>query len=185
MRKMLVDDVFFHNKRTFLYFAYGSNLWLKQMEKRCFAMPFKVAKLYDHEFHYRRYYASVKENKGKSVWGALYIMDRFDIIAMNKYEGFPHMYYKKMITVFDEYGRSYEAFTYVADEVYSETGTFKSYFDKLKSGYIDWGLPVKDLINNTPKIIESKPLFKNKKTELYPILPNSKKFKNDWKVYHL
>jgi len=182
MQKILSDEIFFEDKRTFLYFAYGSNLWLRQMEKRCFALPFKVAKLYNHEFHYRRYYASVKESKGKSVWGALYIMDRFDITVMNKYEGFPHMYYKKLITVFDECGRSYEAFTYVADEVYSETGTFKNYFNKLKSGYIDWGLPVKELIKNTPKIIESKPTRKFNTIDLNPILP---KTKNAWRAYHL
>ncbi|KAK3383466.1 Butirosin biosynthesis, BtrG-like protein [Lasiosphaeria ovina] len=85
------------------YFGYGSNLWREQMALRCPASPFVgVGRLRGYRwFINRRGYANIKETgvDTDEVWGLVYQLVPADEARLDKNEGVPHAYRKRMIPV--------------------------------------------------------------------------------------
>ena len=74
------------------YIAYGSNLNLEQMKYRCpHSRPIGTAMLKDYELEFRGV-ATIVPKKGSSVPVLLWEISPQDEEAMNRYEGFPHLY---------------------------------------------------------------------------------------------
>ena len=80
-----------------LYFAYGSNMDLRQMRRRCPSYRFvSIAKLEDHKLAFTRRsprrrcgVADVIPSPGEEVWGVLYnIKTRRDVLALDRAEGY-------------------------------------------------------------------------------------------------
>ncbi len=78
-----------------LYIAYGSNLNLKQMERRCpDAEILGTAMLKDYELEFRSV-ATVVPKKGSAVPVLIWKISPQDEKNLDRYEGFPLMYRKE------------------------------------------------------------------------------------------
>lgn len=84
-----------------LYFAYGSNLWLQQMDRRCPTSTYKgLARLFDWRWIINtRGYANVIPSHGDEVWGMLYALPPPDEAKLDINEGVPFSYQKKELSV--------------------------------------------------------------------------------------
>ena len=84
-----------------LYFAYGSNLHLGQMAKRCPESRYVgVAKLHHYQFQINnRGYANVVPSPGSCVEGIVYRLSLTDEVRLDKSEGVPTAYQKYPLNV--------------------------------------------------------------------------------------
>ena len=84
-----------------LYFAFGSNLYQKQMKKRCKDSKYigchklKGYKLVFRHMYYGGGVADVERKKNSTVLGAIYKISKKDEKKLDVYEDFPHVYIKK------------------------------------------------------------------------------------------
>ena len=74
------------------YFAYGSNMNIKQMSHRCpGAVPIGPAVLMGYVLAERRY-ADIEKRNGALVNGLLWEISDNNLYALDCYEGYPHLY---------------------------------------------------------------------------------------------
>ena len=89
-----------------LYFAFGSNLYRKQMKKRCKDSKYigchklKGYKLVFRHMYYGGGVADVERKKNSTVLGAIYKISKNDEKVLDVYEDFPIMYIKKYFKLF-------------------------------------------------------------------------------------
>lgn len=97
------------------YLAYGSNLNLNQMKRRC-PNAKKVGtfllKGYELEF---RYYLTIKESPNSEVPIGIFEIDDKDEIALDRYEGYPTHYRKEYLEV-ELNGKPIKALVYIMNE---------------------------------------------------------------------
>ena len=93
------------------YIAYGSNLNVAQMVRRCpGAKPIGTAVLENNTLYFRGsgsgYYLTIEQKSGSKVPVAIWEVTAEDEEALDRYEGFPRFYYKHnftlTVTAFDE-----------------------------------------------------------------------------------
>jgi len=105
------------------YFAYGSNMKIKQMQERCPGSRFiKAVCLNNAEFRYdghskkwsNKAVANIVGVDGGKVWGGLFEVSSNDIAELDssRCEGFPKSYGKKIVQVIDAEGKVYDAWVY-------------------------------------------------------------------------
>ena len=88
-----------------LYFAFGSNLYRKQMKKRCKDSKYiGCHKLRGYKLVFRHMYygggvADVERKKNSTVLGAIYRISKKDEKKLDVYEDFPHVYTKKYFKI--------------------------------------------------------------------------------------
>ena len=107
-----------------LYFAYGSNLNLRQMQSRCpGARTVGRAVLPNHALAFGGFshawggaVASVLRSKGSQVQGLLYELDDVDLKSLDRFEGHPFAYERVIRLVQDDSGRRRRATTYIQPE---------------------------------------------------------------------
>ena len=94
-----------------LYFAYGSNINLDQMAYRCpDAFVVGPVTLENYELLFRRGgFATIAPKEGESVTGLLWSITPGCERSLDRYEGYPRFYDKRMVTVRDSEGRSLSA----------------------------------------------------------------------------
>ena len=118
-----------------LYFAYGSNLNIFQMKRRCKDSKFlKKIKLKDFRLTFRsKYRAADIEKKIKSlVPGGLFEISKSDERKLDVYEDFPILY-KKMY--FKYYGK--KVMTYIMVKKTPFRYPTERYLNTVKRGYKD------------------------------------------------
>lgn len=97
------------------YLAYGSNLNLNQMRRRC-PNAKKVGsfllKGYELEF---RYYLTIKKNKNAEVPLGIFEIDDKDELSLDRYEGYPTHYRKEYLEV-ELNGKTIKALVYIMNE---------------------------------------------------------------------
>jgi gamma-glutamylcyclotransferase (GGCT)/AIG2-like uncharacterized protein YtfP len=128
-----------------LYFAYGSNLDVEQMEVRCpGSRPLVRARLHDHRLaftHLSRRWgggaADIVPEQGESVWGALYELDREHLESLDRFEG---GYDSLVVRVDSEGAAPYSARTYTV-RVKGEYSPTEEYLQKMLRWGSRWGLP--------------------------------------------
>ncbi len=131
-----------------LYFAYGSNLHLKQFARRCHgSKAVGRARLPDYRLAFTRYssnrrggVADIVPEPDAEVWGALYEVDEACLATLDEYEGVPRSYRREMIRVLDDSRVEQEAVVYIANQ----TGAFapsREYLALIIEGARDHGLP--------------------------------------------
>ncbi len=86
------------------YIAYGSNMDFTQMQGRCPEAEFLgVGELKGWGLLFKGSktgsYATIEREKGAGVPVMLWAVSRSDEERLDRYEGFPHFYYKRTITV--------------------------------------------------------------------------------------
>jgi len=128
-----------------LYFAYGSNINLEQMDYRCpDASVVGPVVLEGWELLFRRGgFATIAPKEGGTVHGLLWSITRSCERSLDLYEGYPRFYDKRMVTVRDSEGRSLSAMVYIMDERFREPMLpTDTYYNGILEGYRQNGLPV-------------------------------------------
>ena len=137
------------------YLAYGSNLNVPQMRRRCpGATILGTAKLRGWELLFRGSktgsYLTIEEREGCEVPVAVWVVTPEDEAALDRYEGFPGFYYKKEFRV--QYKgiltgrrRKITAFAYIMHEDRKVGIPSKYYMDVCREGYADFGFDAKKL----------------------------------------
>ena len=78
------------------YLAYGSNLNRGQMRHRCpDAYPVGTCNLQNHKLVFRRGVLTIEPEQGESVPVAVWAISREDEKSLDRYEGFPFLYFKQ------------------------------------------------------------------------------------------
>lgn len=148
--------------RDLPYFAYGSNLDLGQMQIRCkFAQVLGAAELPDYELTFNGV-ADVVQRKGSKVSGGLFRITNRCLEALDRYEGYPFLYDRKVVEVIDEFGEKIEALVYVMQPGHRRTETnlpSRFYFEVIERGFTDFGLntrPLYDALERVTDIVEKR-----------------------------
>ena len=126
-----------------LYIAYGSNLNKEQMKFRCpDAQLVGVGEIPNYQLLFRggrNAVATIEPQEGKCVpFGLWKISDR-DELALDRYEGYPNLYYKKSFAMQIQ-GQSAEAMAYIMDTKYEIGVPSQTYYQTIQQGYRDCGL---------------------------------------------
>lgn len=128
-----------------LYVAYGSNLNLEQMARRCpYAVPLGPAELTGYRLLFRggkgSAVATVEPQEGSSVPVLLWEITPRCEEALDCYEGWPRLYRKETVTV-SFGGKPMEVMVYIMNS--GRLGTpGKSYYDCIAEGYKTAGFEV-------------------------------------------
>ena len=128
-----------------LYFAYGSNINLDQMAYRCpDASVVGPVTLENYELLFRRSgFATIAPKEGETVTGLLWSITPGCERSLDRYEGYPRFYDKRMVTVRDSEGRSLSVMAYIMDERFREPMLpTTTYYNGILEGYRQNGLPV-------------------------------------------
>jgi hypothetical protein len=136
------------------YLGYGSNLNVIQMQQRCpTAMPVVACNLPDHRLVFSGI-ATVEHAPGLVAPSALWRVAPRDIVALDRYEGYPRLYSKRFSHATVR-GERVKVFYYVLNQPYSESPPSEFYYRTLLEGYRDWHLPVALLKRARNEALES------------------------------
>jgi gamma-glutamylcyclotransferase (GGCT)/AIG2-like uncharacterized protein YtfP len=130
------------------YFAYGSNMLLSQMKERCPDSKF-VGRAYilGYKFVYDGYsksrncaVANIVEVDNSIVLGGLYKISEKDLKSLDRFEGYPSSYNRKIIKVILDNKREVDGYTYfrVGEPLGLPTDEYR---DLIKKGAYDCNLP--------------------------------------------
>lgn len=141
-------------EETTLYFAYGSNMNLHQMEDRC---PDAQVVGNVHLEGYRLAFrgngsgcgvATILPEPGSRVEGVLWRVSGEDERNLDCYEGYPRLYGKETIRVQDRQGENYEVMVYTMQPPYKECPATpsQSYLRGILQGCQQNGLAVRPVL---------------------------------------
>jgi len=132
-----------------LYFAYGSNIDLEQMARRCpAAQVVGPVTLENYELAFRGSgVATIVPKKGGVVHGLLWSITPLCEQALDRYEGYPRHYTKEAVTVRGADGREASVMVYVMAEEWSRHPALPSetYYGIIQRGFEENHLPVSSL----------------------------------------
>ena len=121
-----------------LYFAYGSNLNLFQMKRRCKDSIFlKKYELKGYRLNFRSKYraADIEKSKNSLVPGALFEISKSDEKKLDVYEDFPILYKKLYFTYYSK-----KVMTYIMVNKTEFRYPTERYLNVVKQGYKDCNL---------------------------------------------
>lgn len=130
-----------------LYFAYGSNISKKGMRHRCpGSKAIGTAILPDYRLTFRGV-ADVEPSLGDLVMGALWKCPPQDIASLDRYEGVRGGFYRKEVLTVQAEDGPVEALVYIMCPTLLDNQSLPSqgYFNTIRDGYIDFGLPFPSL----------------------------------------
>lgn len=141
-----------------LYVAYGSNLNLEQMARRCpKAKVVGIGNLKDYQLTFRRV-ATIEPEKGAITPVGVWEITPADERALDIYEGYPSYYRKETVTVEMYDGTERQAMVYIMNSG-APMMPPSSYYDTIEQGYNDVGLDLKYLkaaLDDTRKRMRAK-----------------------------
>ncbi|MDC3139219.1 gamma-glutamylcyclotransferase [Candidatus Pelagibacter sp.] len=126
-----------------LYFAYGSNLNLFQMKRRCKDSVFlKKYELKGYRLNFRSKYraADIEKSKNSLVPGALFEISKSDEKKLDVYEDYPILYKKLYFTYYNK-----TVMTYIMVDKTEFRYPTERYLNVVKRGYKDCKLDTKYL----------------------------------------
>ena len=126
-----------------LYFAYGSNLNLFQMKRRCKDSVFlKKYELKGYRLNFRSKYraADIEKSKNSLVPGALFEISKSDEKKLDVYEDFPVLYKKLYFPYYNN-----KVMTYIMVNKTEFRYPTERYLNVVKRGYKDCKLDMKYL----------------------------------------
>ena len=139
------------------YLAYGSNLSVEQMAKRCpDAIYIGTAELKDYQLLFKSggsgVYLTVEPKKGGMVPVLVWKISETDEKELDYYEAYPTLYYKKTMEVairpfIGENNGITEALIYIMYEDKPLGSPAQEYFDVCLEGYKRFGFDVRVLEN--------------------------------------
>lgn len=125
-----------------LHFAYGSNLWRKQMKDRCSdhrVIGNGVLKSYRWIIS-RRGYANIIKSSTDEVHGVIYEISESDEVILDRWEGVQSGAYRKEVMRVEFEGQSRECLVYV-DPVEEEGKPKQEYIERINKGISDSNMP--------------------------------------------
>lgn len=129
-----------------LYFAYGSNINLEQMEHRCpDAQIVGPVTLENYELQFRGHgFATVAPKEGSVVHGLLWKLPPVSEQTLDRYEGYPRHYTKEQVPVRTADGAAVSVMVYVMAEPLCRQPALPSpyYFLAIQRGFEANGLPL-------------------------------------------
>lgn len=135
-----------------LYFAYGSNMNLGQMEYRCpAAVPVGAARLDGYRLAFRgarlSAVATILPEVGSHVDGVLWRITTDCEKSLDRYEGYPNFYGKQAVCVADAAGNNHTVMAYVMNEPYFNRFGIPSrtYADGILEGAAQNGIDTKNI----------------------------------------
>ena len=133
-----------------LYFAYGANLNVENMEYRCpKAKPICTMNLPEWRLVFRNV-ADIEPAKGQSVSGLLWTITDDCEKALDIFEGYPHLYRKEYFMIKlqgkmkEDFGDTAEVMFYAMNRKGYQDPALP-YFDCIKEGYEQNGMHLKPL----------------------------------------
>ena len=136
---------------TYHYFAYGSNLNLELIDRRCPGIrPLTPAILKDYELVFRGV-ADVISAPGKTVIGAIYEVNEAHLQALDLYEGFPHFYQRRLVKVETLQGEKSQALTYMMTAKTAPYPPAEHYLHIIITGMKQWNFPqeyIEEVLSN-------------------------------------
>lgn len=128
------------SKNYHYYFAYGMNTNFREMKLRCKdAIPMGHAVLKNHRFDFK-FHATVSKDFRNDVDGVLWYITDEDELALDKLEGWPRYYQKKIVRVSHE-GITVPAMTYYIPEADPLGPPSSYYYDMIVEGYRNFEVP--------------------------------------------
>ena len=127
-----------------LYFAYGSNLNLFQMKRRCKDSVFlKKYELKGYKLNFRSKYraADIEKSKNSIVPGALFEISKSDEKKLDVYEDYPILYKKLYFSYYSK-----RVMTYIMVNKTEFRYPTERYLNVVKQGYKDCNLNTDYLI---------------------------------------
>ena len=127
------------------YLAYGSNLNVKQMQFRCpDARIVGTAEIPNYQLLFKGSktgsYLTIEPKQGCTVPAAVWSVSERDELALDRYEGYPHFYYKTELELpLAETGKTLTAFVYIMHEERKIGIPSLSYVRTCLEGYISFG----------------------------------------------
>ena len=132
-----------------LYFAYGSNINLEQMELRCpKAQMLGPVTLKNYELQFRGSgFATVAPKKDSVVHGLLWKLTPSCEQSLDRYEGYPRHYIKEAVTVQTADGSKIPVMAYIMAEPMCRQPALPSpyYYRTIRQGFESNDLPVESL----------------------------------------
>ena len=147
------------------YLAYGSNLNVQQMAWRCpGATPVGTTTLEGWQLVFRGSgtgsYLSIEPCKGASVPLGVWLISDEDERSLDRYEGFPHFYYKKTMHCVPVQNhltgetKTVDALVYIMHEDRPLGVPSRSYVQTCAQGYYDFYLDLEPLIDAVKRSIK-------------------------------
>ena len=131
-------------KKERLYVAYGSNLNLPQMKRRCpKAKVAGVSEIKGYELLFRGV-ATIEPKEDGKVPVGLFWITQGDEKALDRYEGWPHLYHKETLEL-ELNGRPVSAMVYVMNEGRKAALPVGCYYDVIAEGDQTFGFDEKVL----------------------------------------
>lgn len=132
-----------------LYAAYGSNLNVGQMGRRCpGATIVGPGSLNDHQLVFRGPHdaavATVEPQRGGLVPVLLWELSERDVEALDRYEGWPWLYSRRAVSV-ETAGGPVQAMIYIMNERYPLGRPSAGYYAAIREGYVFAGFDVETL----------------------------------------
>ena len=135
-----------------LYLAYGSNINLEQMARRCpNSKVIGTAMIPDYELEFRGV-ATIVSKKGAEVPVLMWEIDQQDELNLNSYEGFPRLYRKEFFEM-EVNGKIREGMAYLMNYKGIAPPT-SQYYNGIKKGYEDNGMDTKYLHDALVRSVE-------------------------------
>lgn len=144
------------------YAAYGSNLNIQQMMYRCpDAKVVGTANIEGYELLFKGSlsgnYLTIEPSVKNHVPVAIWEVSRQDERALDRYEGYPSLYYKKEmilpVQLIDGKTRNLRIFLYIMDESRKPGLPTAGYYDTCLEGYGDFGFDEKYLLEALDKAV--------------------------------
>lgn len=134
------------------YIAYGSNLNLEQMKRRCpDAKLLGTGTIRDYGLLFRgspkNAVATIEPSIGEKVPVGVFEISDWDEKYLDCYEGYPHMYYKNSVNI-EIRGEKTDAMIYLMHPKYGMGIPSRNYYQTVREGYIECGLDVSYLDNS-------------------------------------
>jgi len=122
-----------------LYIAYGSNLNIEQMNRRCpDAKIIGISEVKDYQLMFRgsrlHAVATIEPAKGKSVPVLIWDLSKQDEAFLDIYEGWPNFYRKETMPV-EMNGKQADAMIYLMNDGYSMGIPSLMYLNTILDGY--------------------------------------------------
>lgn len=129
-----------------LYVAYGSNINIEQMDFRCpHSRIVGKGKVLNHRLVFN-FHADIVPEDGIDTPVLIWKIDDRDWNSLDRYEGYPRYYVKKIVNIENEKGETYKALAYVmADNMRGFDLPSLDYYRTIKIGYIENGMDLNEL----------------------------------------
>ena len=137
-----------------LYLAYGSNLNVEQMSRRCpYAMPVGTGMIEGYRLLFRGSktgaYLTIEKSEGDRVPVGVWSVSPSDERALDRYEGFPTFYRKEDFTIevtgFHGEKKKADCFAYIMNEGRPVEEPSRGYYETCLEGYRQFGFSSKYL----------------------------------------